>query len=118
MDLELAKDIKAAEAVGADLGLSEEEVAFYDAIAMNGEKVIKDDDKLKRIVQDLVKAIRRDLTVDWTNNEMIKAKIRADVNRILLVSGIQLDEPERQRVLERIFRQAVSLFKDFSPVRI
>jgi len=116
--VELAREIKVAEAAGADLGLSEEEVAFYDAIAMNGDKVIKEDDKLKRIVQDLVKAIRRDLTVDWTNNEMIKAKIRADVNRILLVSGIQLSEPERQRVLERIFRQAIALFKDFSPVRV
>jgi len=75
--IELAKDIKKADKKAKQMDLSEEELAFYDAIA--SKKMINQDERIKKLVKELVKMIRRDLTIDWTNNEIIKARIRDSV---------------------------------------
>jgi type I restriction enzyme, R subunit len=109
--LELAKEVKKTEKAGESLGLSEEEVAFYDALSQ-GKKHIKNDDQLKAIVKDLIKIIRRDLMVDWTNNEQIKARIRANVRILLLRNSIP--KKEGDQLLELILNQAKSLYADYS----
>jgi len=111
----LAKEIKEAEKAGESLGLNEEELAFYDAIS-GGKKDIEKDEKLKSIVKDLVKTIKRDLIVDWTNNEVIKSRIRANVKLILLRNGYSLEESER--IIDSVYKQAFSLYQNFSPVAV
>lgn len=110
--LELAQEIKKVEAVGGNLGLSEEEVAFYDTIKESKKSQLKNGE-LKELVKELVHVIRRDITIDWTNNEVIKSRIRAHVNILLLRR--QVPEKERRSIIEMILDQARALYQDFVP---
>lgn len=109
--LELAREIKSAEKAGVKLGLSEEEVAFYDAISVAKKSELKNGE-LKDLVKELVRVIKRDITVDWTNNEIIKSRIRADVRLLLLRNKFAPEETEN--VLNLVFEQASSLYRNFS----
>lgn len=111
--LELAKEIKLAEKAGLNLGLSEEEVAFYDAISTAKKSELRNGE-LKDLVKELVRIIKRDITVDWTNNEIIKSRIRADIRLLLLRNKFAPKETEN--VLNLVFDQAFSLYRDFSMV--
>ena len=110
--LELAKEIKSAEKAGVKLGLSEEEVAFYDAISTAKKSELKNGE-LKGLVKELVRVIKRDITVDWANNEIIKSRIRADVRLLLLRSKFAPEQTEN--VLNLVFDQAFSLYHDWIP---
>lgn len=105
--IELAKEIKNLSQQGEDLGLNEEELAFYD-ILTSGKKVISDDKRVKELVKKITKAIRRDLTVDWNNHEIIKERLKANVRLILLQEGIR--PPELDYYSKQIFQQAVYLY--------
>ena len=111
--IKLAREIKAAEKAGEGLGLSEEETAFYDVMAI-GRISFRDDEQLKGLVKELVRLIRRDLTVDWTQNDIIKSKIRANVRLLLLRRGVPQEESEK--ILDLIYQQAQSLYRDYVPV--
>ena len=111
--LELAREIKSAEKAGIGLGLSEEEVAFYDAISVAKKSELKNGE-LKDLVKELVRIIKRDITVDWTNNEIIRSRIRADVRLLLLRNKFAPEETES--VLNLVFDQAKSLYKDLASV--
>ena len=100
---------------GEEVGLSEEEMAFYDAIS-TGRKAINGNGELKELVRDLVKIIKRDLAIDWMNNDIIKARIRANVKLLLLRKGYKAEESEK--VLDLIYQQAFSLYRDFVPVGV
>jgi len=93
-----------------EIGLTEEELVFYDALIQ--EKMRKNDDELKKLVKELVKIIRRDLTIDWTNNEIIKARIMANVKRLLLINEFKPDETDK--IAKLIYQQAEILYKDYS----
>ncbi len=110
--IELAKEINKTEDEGKNLGLTQDEVAFYDVIA-HGKKSFSKDESLKKFVKELVKTIRQDLTIDWTNKENIKARIRANVRLMLLKKGFQLQESEQ--ILDLVYNQAVMLYQDFIP---
>lgn len=110
--IELAKEIKKVEKLNEGMGLSEEEMAFYDAISA-GRKTINGNGELKELVRELVKVIKRDLSVDWMNSEIIKARIRANVKLLLLRRGFKAEESEK--VLDLIYQQAFSLYRDFIP---
>ena len=110
--IQLAKEIKQAEKAGIKLGLDQEEIAFYDTIVSIKKSELKNGE-LKDLVRELVATIRRDLTVDWTNNEIIKARIRANVRLLLLRKKIPIEY--NKRILDSIFQQAFSLYKDFVP---
>lgn len=110
--LELAQEIKKVEEVGGNLGLSEEEVAFYDTIKESNKSQLKNGE-LKELVKELVHVVRRDITVDWMNNEVIKSRIRAHVNILLLRR--QVPEKERRSIIEMILDQARALYQDFVP---
>ena len=80
--VEIAKELRDARHRHEQLGLSEEEAAFYDALAGGVEHVQADPD-LAALAHELVESIRRDLTVDWTDREATEAKIRTKIKRLL-----------------------------------
>lgn len=107
----IAKEVKKAEAEGKSTGLSDEELAFYDAIS--SKQKINGNEKMKNLVKELVQNIRRDITIDWTNNDILKARIRDDVRRLLLSRDFKPIETEQ--IIEVVYQQALWLYKDYVP---
>jgi type I restriction enzyme R subunit len=93
--IRLAKEMDAATKRGEDLGLTDDEIAFYDALAAN-ESAVKamGDDKLKVIAAELITQVRKSVTIDWTLREGARAKIRVMVKRILNKYGYPPDLQE------------------------
>ncbi len=93
--IKLAKDLDAATKRGEDLGLTDDEVAFYDALATNDSaKQAMGDAKLKVIAAELITMVRKSVTIDWTLREGARAKIRVIVKRILNKYGYPPDLQE------------------------
>jgi type I restriction enzyme R subunit len=80
----MAKKFREAANRGEELGLREDEVKFYDALA-NNESAVRElqDETLKKIAQELTQSLRENLTVDWSERESVRAKLRLMVKRIL-----------------------------------
>lgn len=92
----IAKEIRASNQRGEELGLSEEELAFYDALAVNGSaKQIMGDRQLAVIAVELVQQVRSNVTIDWTVKQSARAKIRVLVKRILRKYGYPPDLQEK-----------------------
>ncbi|WP_296541651.1 DUF3387 domain-containing protein [Rhodoferax sp.] len=90
--IQLARDMDAASKRGEVLGLTEDEVAFYDALAANESAVIAmGDDKRKVIAAELITQVRKSVTIDWTLRKGARAKIRVMVKRILNKYGYPPD---------------------------
>ncbi len=102
--IRLAKDLDAASKRGEHLGLNEEEVAFYDALATNeSAKRAMGDDKLKVIAGELIRQVRKSVTIDWQYREGARAKIRVLVKRILKRHGYPPDLQEE--AVKMVLRQ-------------
>ena len=102
--IQLAKDMREASARGENLGLSEDELAFYDALETNDSAVqVLGDDTLRNIARELVDTVRRNVTIDWTLRENVRAQLRVLVRRILRKHGYPPDKQEKatQTVLEQ-----------------
>ena len=102
--IELAKEMREAQRRGDDLGMTDDEIAFYDALEVNDSAVkVLGDETLKTIAQELVTAVRRSVTIDWTVRENARAQIRVIVKRILRKYGYPPDKQEKatQTVLEQ-----------------
>ncbi len=100
----LAKEVRAANARGEDLTLSEDELAFYDALETNDSAVkVLGDETLRTIARELVAMVRNNVTIDWTLRENVRAQLRVLVKRILRKYGYPPDKQERatQTVLEQ-----------------
>ncbi len=100
----IAKEVRAAGQRGEQLGLTEDEVAFYDALETNDSAVkVLGDDNLRLIARELVKTLRANVTIDWTRRETVRANLRVLVKRILRQYGYPPDKQERatQTVLEQ-----------------
>jgi len=82
--VEMAKKFKAAASRGEQLGLNDDEVKFYDALA-NNESAVKQltDETLKKIAHELTENLRKNITVDWSHRESVRASLRLMVRRIL-----------------------------------
>ena len=82
--VEMAKKFRAAASRGEQLGLSDDEVRFYDALA-NNESAVKElaDETLKLIAHELTENLRKNITVDWAQRESVRATLRLMVKRIL-----------------------------------
>ena len=90
--IKLAQQIREAVRRGTDLGLSDDELAFYDALAQNASAVeVMGIDELKVIAAELVLHVRKSVTIDWTIREPARAKIRVMVRRILRRHGYPPD---------------------------
>ncbi len=102
--IDLAREMREARNRGEDLGMNDDEIAFYDALEVNDSAVkVLGDDTLKTIAQELVKAVRRSVSIDWTVRENARAQIRVMVKRILRRYGYPPDKQEKatQTVLEQ-----------------
>lgn len=92
----LARDLRQSQAKGQQLGLSEDEVAFYDALEVNDSAVkVLGDATLKMIAQELVQAVRKNVSIDWTVRENVRANLRVIVKRILRKYGYPPDKQEK-----------------------
>jgi len=100
----LAKKMKDADRRGEDLGLNEDELAFYDALETNDSAVaVLGDETLRKIACELVETVRKNVTIDWTLRENVRAHLRVIVKRILRKYGYPPDKQEKatQTVLEQ-----------------
>lgn len=100
----LARDMRQAAARGEELGLSEDEMAFYDALETNDSAVqVLGDETLRGIARELVETVRKNVTIDWTMRENVRAQLRVLVKRILRKYGYPPDKQEKatQTVLEQ-----------------
>ena len=93
---------------GDELGLSEDEVRFYDALA-NNESAVREltDETLKKIAHELTDNLRKNLTVDWSKRENVRATLRLMVKRILRKYKYPPDQQEE--AIELVLRQAEAL---------
>lgn len=102
--IQLAKDMRAANARGEALHLSEDELAFYDALEVNDSAVkVLGEPTLIKIARELVETVRKNVTIDWTVRENVRAQLRVIVKRILRKYGYPPDKQEKatQTVLEQ-----------------
>jgi type I restriction enzyme R subunit len=100
----LAKNMRAASARGEKLGLSDDELAFYDALETNDSAVkVLGDDTLRTIARELVATVKKNVTIDWTLRENVQAQLRVLVKRILRKYGYPPDKQEQatKTVLEQ-----------------
>lgn len=111
--LELAKKIKQEKEKGHELGLSEEEVAFYDALA-NNESAVRElgDETLKAMARELVDMLRKNTTIDWTIKESVQAKLRVYIKRLLKKYKYPPDKQEGATKI--VLEQAELLAKDWT----
>ena len=94
--IRLAREMREASARGHELGLSEEELAFYDALETNNSAVqILGDETLRDIARELVETVRGNVTIDWTLRENVRANLRRLVKRILRKHGYPPDKQEK-----------------------
>ena len=102
--IQLARDLREADARGESLGLSEDELAFYDALETNDSAVqVLGDETLRGIARELVETVRGNVTIDWTLRENVRANLRRLVKRILRKHGYPPDKQEKatRTVLEQ-----------------
>jgi type I restriction enzyme R subunit len=90
--IKLGKELRDAAARGEQLGLNDDELAFYDALAENTSAMeLMGDKKLKVIATELIVSVRKNVTIDWTLRESARAKIRVIIRRILRKHGYPPD---------------------------
>lgn len=100
----LAREMREANARGGALSMTEEELAFYDALETNDSAVkVLGNDTLRTSARELVDSVRNNVTIDWTLRENVRAQLRVVVKRILRKHGYPPDKQEKatQTVLEQ-----------------
>lgn len=103
--VELAKAMRAAGERAAQLGLTDSEVAFYDAVCQNDAAVLElGDEILKTIARSLVKTVRESATIDWNLKDSVRAAMRAKIRRLLARYDYPPDKEER--AVELVLEQA------------
>ena len=111
--IELAKELREAEARGERLGLRNDELAFYDALSSNGSAVeVLGDEQLKEIARELVEKVRNSVTIDWTLREDVRARLRVLVRRTLRTYGYPPDQ--QQEATETVLEQSEILSATWS----
>jgi len=111
--IKIAKEMESARQRGEELGLTDDEVAFYDALAVNGSAVqLMGDDKLKVIAAELITSVRKSVTIDWTLRESARARIKVLVKRILNKYGYPPDL--QAEAVKTVLQQAELLCVDWA----
>jgi type I restriction enzyme R subunit len=113
--IQLAKNLRESDRRGGALGLSDDEVAFYDALETNDSAVrVLGDETLKAIARELVATVRKNVTIDWTIRENVRAQLRVYVKRILRKYGYP---PDKQETATRtVLEQAEALSEAWTRV--
>ncbi len=111
--IELAREMREADRRGEELDLSEEEVAFYDALEVNDSAVkVLGDEALRTIARELVRTVRSNVSIDWTVKESVRARLRVMVKRVLKKYGYPPDKQEK--ATQTVVEQAELLGKDWA----
>lgn len=111
--VELAKEMREARQRGESLGLTEDEEAFYEALEVNDSAVkVLGDKALCAIARELVDSIRRNVTIDWTVKDSVRAKLRVMVKKILKKYGYPPDK--QAQATETVLKQAELLCADWA----
>ena len=110
--VQIRKDIDTDDQRAADLGLSEQELAFYDAVAANLE-TIYEKDFLRDLIHDVVETIKRNLKVDWTQPHRadVQAAVQAAVKRVLRKRKVRKEDLDW--FLGQVMEQAAALYADW-----
>jgi type I restriction enzyme R subunit len=109
--IELAKEMRAAQKRGEELGLTSDELAFYDALEVSDTAVkVLGDEALRIIARELVDTVKQNVTIDWTVKESVRAKLRVIVKRILRKYGYP---PDKQEAATNTVLQQAELLSDF-----
>ena len=107
----LAKEMQAATARGEELGLSPEEIAFYDALAVNDSAVeVMGSEQLRVIAHELVEQMRKSATVDWQHKATARARMRVLVKRVLKKFGYPPDL--EQEAVQTVLAQAEVMMRE------
>ena len=110
--IQLARDMREANARGEVLGLSDDELAFYDALETNDSAVqVLGDETLREIARELVETVRNNVKIDWTLRENVRANLRRLVKRVLRKHGYPPDKQERATLT--VLEQAEALSADW-----
>jgi type I restriction enzyme R subunit len=102
--VELARKVREEKSRGKHQQMTDDEMAFYDALGANDSAVqVLGDETLRRIALELIQMIRKSVTIDWTQRESVQAEIRLKVKKILRNYGYPPDKQEKatQTVLEQ-----------------
>ena len=106
--IQLAKDIRAARSRGEETGLSDDEIAFYDALAQNKSAMeVMGDEKLRVIAHELLISLKENVTVDWAHRDAARARMRVLVKRILRKYGYPPDLQDA--AVQTVLQQAEAL---------
>lgn len=112
----IAKDMREADKRGEKLGLTTDEVAFYDALEVNDSAVkVLGDEKLRFLAQELVKAVKNNVTIDWSRRESVRAGMRVIIKRILRKYGYPPDM--QAKATETVLEQAELLAGEWGPTQ-
>ena len=107
----MAKDLREANLRGVKPGLTDDQVAFYDTLEVNDSAVaVLGDETLRIIAQELVKAVRNSITIDWTVRENVRAQMRVIIKRILREYGYPPDK--QAHATELVLEQAEVICRD------
>ncbi|MEK7447868.1 MAG: HsdR family type I site-specific deoxyribonuclease [Planctomycetota bacterium] len=110
--IELAKDMREAIKRGEELKLTEDELAFYDALEVNDSAVkVLGDETLRTIARELVDTVHKNVTIDWTLRENVQAKLRIMVKKVLRKHGYPPDK--EKKATETVLEQATLIAKDW-----
>ena len=111
--IRLAKDMREANKRGEKLNLTEDELAFYDALEVNDSAVkVLGDETLRTIARELADTIRNSVTIDWTLRESVQARLRINVKRVLKKYGYPPDK--QKKATETVLEQATLIAKDWA----
>jgi type I restriction enzyme, R subunit len=111
--IKLAKDLDTASKAGREMGLTDDEKAFYDALAANDSAVTAmGDAKLKVIAAELITQVKKSVTIDWNLRESARARIKVMVKRILNKYGYPPDLQED--AVKTVLAQAELLCADWA----
>jgi len=110
--IELAKQMRDAPKRGETLGLNDDELAFYDALAAHeGVRDVMGDETLSEIAQSVVKTIRNSVSIDWTEKEAVRAKMRSRIKRLLRKAGYPPDK--RKAAVVTVIEQAEMVCREW-----
>lgn len=110
--IQIARELRAAQKRGEELGLTDEELAFFDALETNDSAVrVLGDDALRTIARELADTVRRNVSIDWSAKESVRARLRVMVRRILRRHGYPPDKQEKatRTVLEQAEQLGVGM---------
>jgi type I restriction enzyme R subunit len=111
--IELARKIRMANQRGEQLNLTEDELAFYDALEVNDSAVkILGDQTLRTIARELTDTVRKNVTIDWTLRENVQARLRVMVKRVLRKYGYPPDK--QKKATDTVLEQATMIAKDWA----